>query len=225
MADSYSLLSCSAGENEPAPRSGHRTVLVGSKVYMWAGLVNGLPIAHDLPEKRQFLSSVEVFHIESGDWQRLPTSGTPPLGVCGYGCAAVGDSIYYFGGECGHGHSCFHNSLHKLSTSSMHWESISPTTIQDGIPIPKSGCGMVAFRDVEDILYIVGGLGISSFQQPGAVYVAAGNYIRCNEQHMFTPNASELFCIYNDAISDINISILSSLTCYCKFDNQKLLYA
>ena len=138
--------SCSAGENEPAPRSGHRTVLVGSNVYMWAGLVNGLPIAHDLPEKRQFLSSVEVFHIESGDWLRLPTSGTPPLGVCGYGCAAVGDSIYYFGGECGHGHSCFHNSLHKLSTSSMHWESISPTTIQDGIPMPKSGCGMVAFK-------------------------------------------------------------------------------
>ena len=195
MADSYSLSSCSAGENEPSPRSGHRTVLVGSKVYMWAGMVIGLPIAHDLPEKRQFLSSVEVFHIESGDWQRLPTSGTPPLGVCGYGCAAVGDSIYYFGGECGHGHSCFHNSLHKLSTSSMHWESISPTTIQNGVPMPKSGCGMVAFRDIEDILYIVGGLGTSSFQQRGAVYVAAGNYIRCNEQHMFTPNASELFCI------------------------------
>ena len=157
---------CLPGENEPAPRSGHRTVLVGSNVYMWAGLVKGLPIAHDFPEKRQFLSSVEVFRTESGDWLHLPTSGAPPLGVCGYGCAAVGDSIYYFGGECGHGHAgCFHNSLHKLNTSFLHWGLISPTTIQDGIPMPKSGCGMVAFKDVEDILYIVGGLGTSPYHQ------------------------------------------------------------
>ena len=181
---------------EPAPRSGHRTIRVGVNVYMWAGVVNGMPIAHDNPEKRQFLSNVEVFHTELGDWMSHPTTGVPPLGVCGYGCAAVGDSIYYFGGECGHGNACFHNSLHKLSTSSMHWDLISPTTIQEGLPMEKSGCGMVAFNDGEDMLFIVGGLGTSPYHQPGAVYRAAGKYIRCNEHHMFTTSRSELFNTY-----------------------------
>ena len=103
---------------------------------------------------------------------------------------------FHFGGrsvQVGMVMASFHNSLHKLNTSFLHWELISPTTIQDGIPMPKSGCGMVAFKDVEDILYIVGGLGTSPYHQLEALYKAAGNYIRCNEQHMFTLSTSELF--------------------------------
>ena len=76
---------------EPAPRNGHQAILVGSKVYMWAGVVGGLPKVHDSPEKRELVSRIEVFHTENGEWVQQPTSGAPPLGVCGYGCTAVGD--------------------------------------------------------------------------------------------------------------------------------------
>ena len=85
---------------EPDPRRGHKTIRVGSNVYMWAGAVNGMPEVHDSREKKQFTSCVEVFHSERGDWTRQPTSGAPPLGVSGYGCTAVGDTLHFFGGYC-----------------------------------------------------------------------------------------------------------------------------
>ena len=66
----------------------------------------------------QLLSSVDVFQVDCGDWTRPATSGTPPLGVDGYCCTAVGGSLYYYGGYCGHA-GCYHNSVHKLSTSSL----------------------------------------------------------------------------------------------------------
>ena len=58
---------------------------------MWAGAVDGMPKVHDSQQKRQFLSCVEMFHTKSRVWIRQSTSGAPPLGVCGYGCTAVGD--------------------------------------------------------------------------------------------------------------------------------------
>ena len=176
---------------EPAPRNGHKTIVIGGNLYMWAGLMT--PEVHDSPEKRAFVSSVDVFHLESGDWVQQLTSGTPPLGVCGYACAAVGDELHYFGGHCGHG-DCYHNGVHKLSTSSLQWVMLSPTTSEDGIPRKKAYCGMVAFKDgEEDILFVVGGLGTTpSSHQLGAQYEKISDIIfRCNEQHMFTLNTSE----------------------------------
>ena len=58
-----------------------------------------MPELHDSHEKRRFISSVEIFHCETGDWIRQPTSGAPPLGVYGYGCSAVGDTLHVFGGN------------------------------------------------------------------------------------------------------------------------------
>ena len=43
-------------------------VTYGGNLYMWAASVRGLPRVHDSPEKRAFVSSVDVFHLESGDW-------------------------------------------------------------------------------------------------------------------------------------------------------------
>ena len=182
-----------SGGYEPTPRYGHKTVVIGGNLYMWAGLVRGLPRVHDSPEKRAVISSVDVFHLESGDWVQQLTSGTPPLGVDGYACAAVGDELHYFGGDCGHG-DCFHNHVHKLSTSSLQWVMLSPTTSEDGAPMKKAFCGMVAFKDgEEDILFVVGGHGTTpSYHQHGAQYVKVTDvYVRCNEQHMFTLSTSE----------------------------------
>ena len=177
---------------EPAPRAAHQTIRVGSNVYMWAGVVDGMPAVHDSQEKRQFISCVEVFHCETGDWIHQPTSGTTPLGVCGYGCTAVDDTLHFFGGYCYHG-NCYHNSIHSLSTSSLHWVELSPTTSEGGpAPMRKGRCGTVAFKDgEEDILYVVAGNGPTpSYRQPGAQYEAAGDRVSCNEQHMFSLSTS-----------------------------------
>ena len=178
---------------EPAPRTLHQTIRVGSNVYMWAGDVDGMPEVHDRQDKRWFTSCVEAFHCETGDWIRQPSSGAPPLGVDGYRCTAVGDTLHFFGGYCYHG-ECFHNSIHSLSTSSLHWVELSPTTSEGGAPMRKSDCGMVAFKDgEEDILYVVAGWGPPQlYRQPGAQYEAVhGNRVRCNEQHMFSLSTSE----------------------------------
>ena len=182
-----------SGGYEPTPRSGHKTVVIGGNLYMWAGWVRGLPQVHDSPEKRAVVSSVDVFHLESGDWVQQLTSGTPPLGVAGYACAAVGDELHYFGGYCGHG-DCYRNGVHKLSTSSLQWMMLSGTTSEDLGPRKKGYCGMMAFKDgEEDILFVAGGIGITpSSHQPGAQYEKLTDVrVRCNEQHMFTLSTSE----------------------------------
>ena len=154
--------------------------------------MDGMPEVHDSQEKSRFISCVEVFDSESGDWICQPTSGAPPLGVCGYGCTAVGDTLHFFGGFCYHS-DCYHNSIHSLSTSSLHWLELSPTTSEGGAPMRKSRGGTVAFKDgEEDILYVVAGLGpTQSYRQPGAQYNAVGDLIWCNEQHMFSLSTSE----------------------------------
>ena len=161
---------------------------------MWGGAINELPMEHDSQVKKRLLSCVEVFHIGSGDWKRKKTNGNPPLGVKEYGSAAVGDTLYFFGGYCNHG-SCYHNSIHSLSTSSLHWVELSPTTSEGGAPMRKGYCGMVTFKNgEEDILYVVAGFGPTpSYRQPGAQYEATGvsDRVRCNEQHMFSLSTSE----------------------------------
>ena len=152
-----------------------------------------MPEVHDSQEKRRFISCVEVFHCESGEWKCQPTRGAPPLGVKGYGCTAVGDTLHFFGGYCNHG-NCYHNSIHSLSTSSLHWVDLSPTTSKGGAPMRKGGSKIVAFRDgEEDILYIVAGLGPApSNPQPGAQYFpTGGDSVSCNENHMFSLSTSE----------------------------------
>ena len=183
--------------HEPAPRVGHTPLLVGTNLYLWGGqcgMDGTIPRVHDTNDKRQFFSCVDVFQSDCGDWIQQVTSGTPPLGVSRYCCAAVGDSLYYFGGSCGH-HNCYHNSVHKLSTLSFQWMMLSPSTSESHeAPMRKIDSGMVAFRDgEEDILCVVAGRGHTpSFHQPGAQYetIEAGQ-VRCNEHHMFSLSISE----------------------------------
>ena len=194
-----------ASRYEPAPRIGHTSLLFGgNKLYMWGGWMDGIPKVHDSPEKREFLSSVDVFQLDCGDWIRRETSGTPPLGVNGYCCAAVGDSLYYFGGYCGHD-KCYHNSVHKLSTSSLQWMMLSPSTSESVAPMGKMDSGMVAFRDgEEDILCVVAGYRRTpSHRQSGAQYITNYGSTWCNEQHMFSLSTSEyntliIIIMYND---------------------------
>ena len=95
--------------------------------------------------------------MNTGCWEQRTTRGTPPLGVAGYSCVAVRNELHYFGGGCGHS-GCHHNCVHTLSTSTLQWRMLAPSTTEGGAPIQKRWCGMVHFTDgEEDLLYVVGG--------------------------------------------------------------------
>ena len=150
---------------------------------------------HDSTEKRQFFSIVEAFDVNTGCWEQHTTHGTPPLGVQSLACVTVGNDLHYFGGWCGHG-DCYHNSVHTLSTSTLQWRMLAPSTTVDGAPMKKALCGIVHFTDgEEDILYVVGGRGdpVPSSRQNGAQY-HPNRYdanVCTNEQHIFSLSTSE----------------------------------
>ena len=182
---------------EPAGRWASSTLVVGESLFLRAGYQDKAPRVHDSAEKQAFLSRVEVFHLQRGNWEQQTTSGTPPLGVWGYSCVAVDNDLHYFGGWCGHG-DCYHNSVHKLSTSSLQWRVLAPTTTEVRGPMKKGLCGMVAFKDGEEaFLFVVGGLSTaksSSRQRERALsnatwYEQPGTFT--DEQHMFSLNTSE----------------------------------
>ena len=183
------------GWREPAGRDGHSTAVAGDRLYLWVGHQLGMPEVHDSAEKRQFSSSVEVFDVNTGCWEQRTTSGTPPLGVIRYSCVAVRNELHYFGGYCGHD-DCYHNSVHTLSTSTLQWRMLAPSTTEDGAPMQKQWCGMVHFTDgEEDLLYVVGGWGhaVPSSPQHGAQYQETlyGDGVYTNEQHIFSLSSSE----------------------------------
>ena len=159
---------------EPAGREDHSTAVAGGNdLYLWGGGQKGNLQVHDSAEKRAFLSNVEVFSVSTGCWEQHITSGTPPLGVQGYSCVAVGSELLYFGGWCGH-NNCYHNSVHSLSTSTLQWRMLAPTTSEGKGPMRKWCCGMVHFTDgEEDLLYVMGGYGHTAPSSPqhGAQYI------------------------------------------------------
>ena len=104
----------------PSGRCYHSTVLLYDTLYMWGGVYNGLPYEHD---KMSYVSHVDTFTITTGIWSRRPTTGVPPLGVLGYCCTTINNSICYFGGGC---HDpiagiCngYHNSINILDTDTL----------------------------------------------------------------------------------------------------------
>ena len=120
------------GWREPAGRDEHGTAVVNNQLYLWGGYQQKMPDdVRDNTKKRQFFSSVEVFDVNTGCWEQRTTSGTPPLGVQGFACVAVRNDLFYFGGYCGHSGS-YHNSVHTLSTSTLQWRMLAPSTTGRG---------------------------------------------------------------------------------------------
>lgn len=181
-------------KEEPTGRYAHSTAVVGDKVYLWAGCQRGMPAVHDSAKKRQFLSKLDVFNVNTSCWEQSTISGQYPLGLQWYCCVSVREDLYYFGGECGHV-NCYHNSIYSLNTvGEMRWTELIPTTSDGEAPMKKIGCGIVHFSDEgEDLLFVVGGYGPNpTSRQDGSHYQPAGSrYTRTNEQHMFSLAKSE----------------------------------
>ena len=137
-------------------RSQHKVPVIGDSLYLWGGGRPGFPKIHDSLEKRQQVSTVEVFSFSTGQWSSQLTRGTPPQGVKAYSCATSHSNIYYYGGWCGHD-SCYYNSLNVLNTLNMNWTLVQPNN--DSM-MKKGYGGMISLDfDKTEYLFIVGGLG------------------------------------------------------------------
>ena len=121
-------------------------------------------------------------------WAKQHTTGTPPPGVRGYGSCSSGTDMYYFGGYCVH-NSCFHNSLFHLSTATLVWDELVPTT-EHIRPMPKAYGALLAF---DDQLLAFGGRSITdpSHPSPLAKYKKFLGWVYTNEHHLFDQKRGE----------------------------------
>lgn len=149
-----------------------------------------MPSVHASAAKEEIMSKAEIFQLKTGKWEMVRTKGSSHSGISYYANATVGDDVYYFGGQCGHG-SCFYNTLTKLDTNEMRWKDVRTSFVR--APMKKYSCGMISFKcDGETFLLVVGGYG-EPFDEadklPNALYVASTNnpkIFRSNEHHILS---------------------------------------
>ena len=139
----------SSADYEPLPRSRHISGRVGSLAVVQGGETN------DFSEKsKQHVSSVvEIFDPYFESWEQREVEGNAPLpGTHFAASASLHDDLFSFGGRDGRN---FFNAFHRLDTKTWCWSQVSPQNA-DVAPLPKCGCGMIAFRNS---LVVFGGYG------------------------------------------------------------------
>ena len=159
---------------EPSPRLYLSSVQVEDNAYLWGGINKDSSRSED----------INVFDYNTERWKECSTIGIPPLGLQRGGFTLLCDDLYYFGGHDG---KTGHNSLHKLQTRTLEWESIKQANPAGG-PLPKRGCGMVAYQQQ---LALIGGYGSAPTDplQSGAEFIKSIKYASRgwnNEFHLFT---------------------------------------
>ena len=135
-----------SADYEPLSRSYHISGRVGSLIVVQGG---------ETEESKQHLSSVvEIFDPYSESWEQRQVEGNAPSpGTYIAASASLHDDLFSFGG--GDGENYFFNTVHRLDTKTWYWSQASPQNA-DGAPMPKRGCGMIAFRNS---LVVFGGYG------------------------------------------------------------------
>ena len=174
---------------KPKGRYDHSSVVIGNKLYNWGGNQDGLPEVHSSKKKRNFLSNIDVLHLETGIWHNKPTTGDPHSGVIRYACTAIENKrkLFFFGGYCGHD-DCYHNNISQLDPDTLIWSNVAGGDHQRDGPMKKSLCGIMSFTsEGENHLFITGGYGPPpNNPQPNAEYHKDfGNNVRTNEQHIY----------------------------------------
>ena len=147
---------------EPLPRYRHISGRVGSKLVVQGGRTK------DFSEKnRQQLSSVvEIFDPYSELWEQRQVQGVAPFpGTYNAASASLHDDLFSFGGW---DDRQFFNTLHRLDSKTWRWSQVSPQN-SDGAPMPKTACGIIAFRNN---LVVFGGYGIPQGPtEPGSSFI------------------------------------------------------
>ena len=128
---------------EPLPRHLHSAVQVQENTYLWGGLTREISDSGI----RKFINTFDS-HTEI--WKEQSTTGIPPPGQYYGSSAMVCGDLYYFGARDG---KTLYNSVHKLQLSTLEWKEIVKSNPARG-PLPKAGCGMVAYQQQ---LALIGG--------------------------------------------------------------------
>lgn len=148
-------------------------------------------------EVKKLAKSVEVFDVNgTRKWTSIETNckgDDRPMGIRDSALALLGDDdsrAIFFGGYCGSGASCFHNSLHELNTESWEWHLlIGDTEDQEtDAPMRKRNSGAVGFvREGKECVCIFAGNGLndSSKYQKHSAYKSEMKQPDCvtNELH------------------------------------------
>ena len=118
-------------------RHSHRAWVSRGKLHVWGGCIEGQSAKFLMErhgdEVKRLTKSVEVFDVNgTREWTTKSTTGEDrPLGIRDAALALLGKDdtrAIFFGGYCGHGPCCFHNSLHELDTESWKWYPLIPDT-------------------------------------------------------------------------------------------------
>ena len=131
---------------EPKPRWGHCSALVEGKWISYGGHFGADGGLADPP------TSVDVFDVSNEIWEKVSTTGTPPPGVFGAACTAVGSKLYHFGGNDGNQN---YNVLHCLDTKTKVWSSITPNN-PEASPMMKHSMAVTSYKK---LVVFIGGYG------------------------------------------------------------------
>ena len=157
---------------EPSPRFDHSSAQVEENTYLWGGCA----------EDSSRSEVINIFDCYSESWKEQSTTGVPPRGLRYGSFTLLCDDLYYFGGFDGNN---VHNSLYKLQTRTLEWEDMKET-IPAGGPLPKLGCGIVAYQQQ---LALIGGFCATPTGplQSGTKFIKSCNrYGWTNEFHLFS---------------------------------------
>ena len=158
---------------EPSPRYLHSSLQAEEYAYVWGGLT----------QNSSRSEVISIFNSRTEMWKECSTKGIPPPGLLDGRFTLLCDDLYYFGGSDG---KRGHNSLHKLHTRTLEWQGIAEANPAGG-PLPKWGCGMVAYQQQ---LAVIGGLCHTPIGplQSGAEFIKSSvpKYGRTNEFHLFS---------------------------------------
>ena len=173
-----------SADYEPLPRDYHISGRVGSLAVVQGGRTGDFS-----EESKQHLSSVvEIFDPYSESWEQRQVEGNAPSpGTCAAASASLHDDFFSFGGS--DGRDLFFNTVHRLDTKTWYWSQVSPQ-YADGASMPKTGCGMIAFRNS---LVVFGGYGVPQGPTEPQSFIKSTSYTDgrgwTNEFHIY--NLSE----------------------------------
>ena len=148
-----------AGVYEPSPVFALFSAPIQNQLYIWGG--GSKDVMDEKISLEDFKSSVKTYDPYLETWTQLNTTGTPPSGVSGGACAAVGHHLYTYGGLDTSG--SYNDSFHQLDTRTLVWSELP-----NG-PMRRAASQMIAY---DNKLFLFRGEGIPSGPiQPGSEFI------------------------------------------------------
>jgi len=146
---------------EPSPRLWHSSVQIEDNAYLWGGFT----------QDSSKSEVINIFDSYAEMWKEQSTTGVPPPGEYAGSFTVVGSDLYCFGGYDGRK---YFSSVHKLQLSNLEWNEIIQSNTAEG-PLPKCGCGVVAYQQQ---LALVSGFGSAPKGplQAGAEFIESIDY-------------------------------------------------